>query len=117
MSVISVTQEAEIRKIAVQSQTRQIVHETPSRKYPSHTHTQKGLVEGLRQSPEFKPQYCKIKKGRVGWVQWLKPVVLVTQEVEASWGSKFERPHLNQWLGVAAHTCHPRYAGKHKIGG
>jgi hypothetical protein len=33
------TQEAEIRKIIVQRQPGQIVHETPSRKYPS----QKGL--------------------------------------------------------------------------
>jgi hypothetical protein len=38
--IILVTQEAEIRRIAVQSQPRQTVHETLSRKYP----TQKTLV-------------------------------------------------------------------------
>jgi hypothetical protein len=41
MPVILVIQEAEIRKIAVQSQPGQIVCETLSRKYI----TQKGLVE------------------------------------------------------------------------
>jgi hypothetical protein len=35
MSVILATQEAEIRRIVVQSQPRQIVLETLSRKYPS----------------------------------------------------------------------------------
>jgi hypothetical protein len=44
MSVIPATQEAEIRRITVQSQPRQIVRETLSRKYP----TQKGLVEWLK---------------------------------------------------------------------
>jgi hypothetical protein len=33
--VILATQEAEIRKIVVQSQHRQIVQKTPSRKYPT----------------------------------------------------------------------------------
>jgi hypothetical protein len=41
MPVILTTQEAGIRKITVQSQPGQIVHETLSQKYP----TQKGLVE------------------------------------------------------------------------
>jgi hypothetical protein len=35
MPVILATQEAEIKRIAVQSQLRQIVHETLSRKNPS----------------------------------------------------------------------------------
>jgi hypothetical protein len=44
MPVILATQEAEIRTIAVQSQTGQIVHENLSQKYL----TQKGLVECLK---------------------------------------------------------------------
>jgi hypothetical protein len=35
MPIILATQEAEIRRIVVQSQSRQIVHETLSRKNPS----------------------------------------------------------------------------------
>jgi hypothetical protein len=42
--IILATQEAEIRRIAVQSQTKQIVCESLSQKYPS----QKGLVEWLK---------------------------------------------------------------------
>jgi hypothetical protein len=42
--VILATPEAEIRRIKVQSQPGEIVHETLSRKYPSH----KGLVEWLK---------------------------------------------------------------------
>jgi hypothetical protein len=41
---ILATQEAEIRRIAIQSQPGQIARETASRKYPS----QKGLVEWLK---------------------------------------------------------------------
>jgi hypothetical protein len=37
--VILAIQEAAIRKMVVQSQPTQIVHETLSRKYPAHTHT------------------------------------------------------------------------------
>jgi hypothetical protein len=44
MPIILVTQEAEIRRISVQSQLRQIVHETLSGKYP----LQKGLAEWLK---------------------------------------------------------------------
>jgi hypothetical protein len=43
----------------VQSQPRQVVHETPSQK----THHQKrtgGVAQGV--DLEFKPQYCKKKK-------------------------------------------------------
>jgi hypothetical protein len=36
MPVIPATQEAEIRRIVVESQPRQTVHETLSQKYPSH---------------------------------------------------------------------------------
>jgi hypothetical protein len=54
MPIILATQEADIRRITVQSQPRQIVHETLSQKYL----TQKGMV-GVAQGvgPEFKPQY------------------------------------------------------------
>jgi hypothetical protein len=45
MPVILATQEAEIRRIAVQSQPRQIVRETLSQK---KTHHKKGLVEWLK---------------------------------------------------------------------
>jgi hypothetical protein len=41
MPVILATQEAEIRRIEVQTQPREIVHKTVSQKYL----TQKGLVE------------------------------------------------------------------------
>jgi hypothetical protein len=47
MPVILTTQEAEIRKIAVQSQLGQIVHETLSQKYL----IQKGLVGASRFRP------------------------------------------------------------------
>jgi hypothetical protein len=55
---ILATQEAEIRRIEVQSQPRQIVQETLSQKNP----LQRG-AGGVAQSvgPEFKPQYCKNK--------------------------------------------------------
>jgi hypothetical protein len=45
MPLILATQKAEIRRITVQSQPRQIVHETLSQKYPSQ---KKGLVECLK---------------------------------------------------------------------
>jgi hypothetical protein len=44
MPIILATQEAEIRKITIQSQPGQIVHETLSRKYL----TQKVLMEWLK---------------------------------------------------------------------
>jgi hypothetical protein len=44
--VILATQEAEIRRITVQSQPRQIVHETLPGKIPN---ARKGLVEWLKQ--------------------------------------------------------------------
>jgi hypothetical protein len=45
MPVVLATQQAEIRRITVQSQPRQIVHETLSQKYL----IQKRLVEWLKQ--------------------------------------------------------------------
>jgi hypothetical protein len=54
--VILATQEAEIRRIVVQSQHKQTVHKTLSQK-----NLQKKRVGGVAQgvSPEFKPQYLK----------------------------------------------------------
>jgi hypothetical protein len=46
MSVILATQEAEIRRIAVQSQPRQIIHEILP--YLKKIHHKKGLVEWLK---------------------------------------------------------------------
>jgi predicted P-loop ATPase len=60
-SVILATQEAELRRVVVQSQPRQIVHEILSQK----THHKKrtgGVTQGV--GPEFKPQYCKKKKNK-----------------------------------------------------
>jgi hypothetical protein len=57
--VIPATQEAEIRRIVVQSQPRQIVLETLSQKNPPQKRTG-GVAQG--EGPEFKPQYQKKKK-------------------------------------------------------
>jgi hypothetical protein len=59
MPVILATQEAEIRKITVQSQPKQIVCETLSPKYPSQRWAS-GVDHVV--GPEFKPQYGKKKK-------------------------------------------------------
>jgi hypothetical protein len=59
MLVILATQEAEIRRIAVQGQPRQIILETLAQKNPSHKWAG-GVAEGV--GPEFKPQYHKKKK-------------------------------------------------------
>jgi hypothetical protein len=59
-SVILATQEAEIRKIAVQSQPVQIVLKTLSQKI-LHKIRAGGVAQG--EGPEFKPQYCKKKNG------------------------------------------------------
>jgi hypothetical protein len=56
--VILATQEAEVRRIMVQSHPRQIVRKTPSRIFPSH---KMGQWSSLRENPEFKPQYHKKK--------------------------------------------------------
>jgi hypothetical protein len=54
MPVILATQEAEIRRISVKSQLRQIVHKTLSQKTPSQKR-----AGGVAQSvgPEFNPYY------------------------------------------------------------
>jgi hypothetical protein len=59
MPVILVTQEAEIRRIAVWSQPGQIVHKTLSQKNISQKKAG-GVAQGI--GPEFKSQYCKKKK-------------------------------------------------------
>jgi hypothetical protein len=59
MPVILATQEAEIKKIAVQRHPGQTVQETLSRKNPSQ---KKAWWSGSRCRPEFKSQYCKKKK-------------------------------------------------------
>jgi hypothetical protein len=59
MPVILVTQEAEIKRITVQSQTDQIVHKTLSQKNLSQKRTG-GEAQCI--GPEFQPQYHKKKK-------------------------------------------------------
>jgi hypothetical protein len=56
---VPVAQEAEIRRIEIQSQTRQIIYETLSQKTPSQ---KRGGAVAQNVGPEFKPQYCKKKK-------------------------------------------------------
>jgi hypothetical protein len=53
------TQEAEIRRIMIQSQPRQIVHKTLSLKNPSQKKRAGGAAQG--ESHEFKPQWGKKK--------------------------------------------------------
>jgi hypothetical protein len=58
--LILATQEAEIRRITIQSQPRQIVHKTLSGKNPSHIKKRAGgVASGV--GPKFKPQYYKTK--------------------------------------------------------
>jgi hypothetical protein len=57
--VILTTQEAEIRRIMVRSQSGQTVHETLSRK-KSISKKAGGVAQSI--GPEFKPQYCKKKE-------------------------------------------------------
>jgi hypothetical protein len=59
MPVILATQEAEIRRIEVQTQPKQIVHETLSWKNPSQ---KRGGGVAQCVGPEFKPQYRKQNK-------------------------------------------------------
>jgi hypothetical protein len=61
MPVILASQEAEIRRIAVQSQPRQIVLETPSGKNSTQRRTC-GVAQGV--GSEFKPQHSKINIDR-----------------------------------------------------
>jgi hypothetical protein len=58
--VIPATQKAEIRRIEVQSQPGQIVHETLSEKNTSHQRRAGGMAQGV--GPEFKLQYSQKKK-------------------------------------------------------
>jgi hypothetical protein len=64
MPVILAMQEAEIRRIMVRSQTRQIVLKTLSQKKKKNKPSQKigagGVAQGV--GPEFKPQYSKKNK-------------------------------------------------------
>jgi hypothetical protein len=46
------------------------------------------------------------------------PIILVTWEAEIERiairnqpPQKVHKPHLNQWLGKVAYTCHPSYTG------
>jgi hypothetical protein len=48
--------------------------------------------------------------------RWLKPIILATQEAEIRRivvrghpRQKVSKTHLNQWLGMVVHACHPRY--------
>jgi hypothetical protein len=56
MPAILATQEAEIRRIVVQSQPREIVHKTLSQK-TLHKNRACGVAQG--EGPEFKTQYHK----------------------------------------------------------
>jgi hypothetical protein len=58
--VILATQEAEMRRIGVQSQPRHIVDETLSQKKKNSQKRAGGVAQGV--GPEFKSQYCKKKK-------------------------------------------------------
>jgi hypothetical protein len=57
--VILATQEAEIRRISVQSQRRQILHEPLSQKKKKITKGAGGVDQGV--GPEFKSQNCQKK--------------------------------------------------------
>jgi hypothetical protein len=63
MPVILDTQEAEIRRITVRSQPRQIVYKILSLKLPSQKRAG-GVAQDI--GPEFKPQYHKKKKKKRG---------------------------------------------------
>jgi hypothetical protein len=56
------SQEAEIKRVEVQSQPGQIVLKTLSQKNSSLKRTG-GVAQDV--GPEFKPQYCKKKEGRL----------------------------------------------------
>jgi hypothetical protein len=63
MPIILAIQEAEIRRIVVQSQPRQTVCKTLSRK-TLHKNRAGGVTHG--EGPEFKPQHCTKKEKRDG---------------------------------------------------
>jgi hypothetical protein len=63
MPAILATQEAEIRRISVQSHWRQIVRDTLSRKYPSQTKAAEWLeVKALSSSPIITKKKKKKRK-------------------------------------------------------
>jgi hypothetical protein len=64
MPVLLATLVAEIRRIAVQSQPRQIVLQDPISKNPSQKRAGR-VAQGV--DPEFKPQYCKNKNKTNLW--------------------------------------------------
>jgi hypothetical protein len=71
MPVILATQEAEIRRISVQSQPRQIALKTLSRLKKRKKTSQKkagGMAQDV--GPEFKPQYCKKKRKKGKKYRW-----------------------------------------------
>jgi hypothetical protein len=70
MPVILATQEAEIRRIVVQSHLGQTVHKTLSQKKPSQKRAG-GVPQGV--GLEFKPQYCKTKQQNKTQSQESKP--------------------------------------------
>jgi hypothetical protein len=62
MPIILATQEAEIRRITIQSQPGKVVQEPLSRK-KTHQKRAGGVAQGV--GPEFKPQYQKkLKKNQ-----------------------------------------------------
>jgi hypothetical protein len=63
--VILATQEAEIRRIAVQSQSRQIVLKDPISKKKHIIKKYGGVVQGI--GPEFKPQYHTLTQKEEGF--------------------------------------------------
>jgi hypothetical protein len=76
--VILATQEAEIRRIKVQSQPGQIIHETLSQKT---LHKNRAGGGGQGEGPEFKPQYHKKKKKKemeYSLVLWPMPIIGAT---------------------------------------
>jgi hypothetical protein len=84
MLVILATQEAEIRKITVRSQPRQIVHETLSQKNSSQKRTD-GVAQGT--GSEFKPWNRKKKK------------------------KKKKKKEKTSSQALVANTCNPSYLG------
>jgi hypothetical protein len=82
MPVILATWEAEIRRIVVQGQHRQGIHQTPSQPITGHSgmHLSEGCAEGWhREDHGSRPP----------------------------WAKAFGRPHLiRKMLDVMAHSCH-----------
>jgi hypothetical protein len=85
MPVILATQEAEIRRVAVQSQSGQIVHKTLSQKHP----TQKGAGKLVQEALSSNTSTRKKKKKRydkVWW--WCKRKVCFTDTLRAVEGQQ-----------------------------